>query len=135
MLYIIGFILQNKTWYYYMGKCSKTYSNSVTVGMNDILRAFNFSSTYQNVNNLYNNFKLLKLQNIYRLELAKFLYKLEHNELPKSFNNNFGKITTNHKHGTRVRQATSSNYFLPRVGKKNCTESIIFKRIKIIEYN
>ena len=84
--------------------------------MNDILRAINFSSSYQNVNNVYKNFKLLKLQDIYRLELAKFMYKLEHNKLPNLLNNNFVKITNHHKYGTR--QAITSYYFLPRVGKK-----------------
>ena len=44
------------------------------------------------------------------------MYKLEHNKFLKLFNNNFVKITNQHKYGTR--QATSSNYFLPRVGKK-----------------
>ena len=92
------------------------YLNRVTVRMNDRLRAITFSSTYQNVSNLYKNFKLLKLQDLYRLESAKFMYKLEHSKLPKLFNSNLVKITNHHKYGTR--QATSSNYFLPRVGKK-----------------
>ena len=80
-----------------MENAAKTYLNRVTVRMNDILRAINFSSTYQKVNNLYKNFELPKLQDIYRLELAKFMYKLEHNKLPKFFNNNFVKITNHHQ--------------------------------------
>ena len=44
------------------------------------------------------------------------MYKLEHNKLLRLFNNNFFKITSHHKYGTR--QASSSNYFFPRVGKK-----------------
>ena len=62
-----------------------------------MLRAINFSSTYQNVNNLYKSFELLKLQDIHRLELAKFINNLEHNKLPKLFNSNFDKITNHHK--------------------------------------
>ena len=49
------------------------------------------------------------------------MYKLEHNKLPKLFNNYFVKTTNYHKYGTR--QATSSNYFLPRIGKKKMHRS------------
>ena len=80
------------------GNAAKTYLNRVTVRMNDILRATNFGLAYQNVNNLYKNFKLLKLHDIHRLELTKFMYKSEHNVLPKLFNNNFVKITNHHKY-------------------------------------
>ena len=93
-----------------------------------LLRATNFGLAYQNVNNLYKNFKLLKLRDIHRLELAKFMYKSEHNELPKLFNNNFVKITNHHKYGTK--QATSSNYFLFRVGKKIAQNQLSFRGSK-----
>ena len=45
----------------------KTCLNSVSARINDMLRAINFSSTYQNVNNLYKSFELLKLQDLHRL--------------------------------------------------------------------
>ena len=44
------------------------------------------------------------------------MYKLEHNKVPKLCNSNFVKTTTHYEYGTR--QATGSNYFLSRVGKK-----------------
>ena len=62
---------------------AKTYLNRVSLRMSDMLRAINFSPTYQNVNNLRKNFELLQFPNIYRLELAKFVYKLEHNKFPQ----------------------------------------------------
>ena len=77
-----------------MGKCSKNiFKEHHCSKMNDVLRAINFSSTFQSVNNLYKNVELIKLQDICRLELVKFMYKLKHNELPKLFSNNFVKIT------------------------------------------
>ena len=96
--------------------------------MNDILIAINFSLTYQNINNLYKNFELLKLKDIYRLELAKFMYKLEHNKLLKLFNN-FVKMTNHRTYGTR--QATSSNYFLPHVGKKIAQSQLSFRGLNL----
>ena len=97
--------------------------------MNDTLRAINFSLTYQNVNNLYKNFELLKLHDIYGLELAKFMYKLELNKFPILFSNDFVIITNHHKCGTR--QATSSNYFLPRVGNVIVQNQLSFRGSKL----
>ena len=60
---------------------AKKYLNCVTVRMNDILRAINFSSTYQNINNLYKNFEFLKLQDIYKFDLAKLMYSTFWNKI------------------------------------------------------
>ena len=57
------------------------------------------------------------------------MYKLEHNKLPKLFTNNLVKITNHQTYGTR--QATSSNYFLPRVGKKIAQNQLSFRGSKL----
>ena len=98
--------------------------------MNDILQALNFSSTYQNVNNLYQNFELLKLPDIHRLELAKFMYKLEHNKLPKLFNNNFVKTTNHHKYGTLDKLPAPIAFFLV-LAKKIAQSQLSFRGSKI----
>ena len=43
------------------GKMQQKHDKRITIQMNDALRATNFSSTCQKVNNLYKNFKFLKL--------------------------------------------------------------------------
>ena len=45
---------------------------------------------------LYKNLSLLKLQNIYKLELAKFMYQLSFNKLPKIIESAFPKIKNIH---------------------------------------
>ena len=54
---------------------------------------------------------------------------MEHNKLPKLFNNNFVKITNHHKYDTRP--ATNFNYFLPRVGKKIAQKKMSFRGSKL----
>jgi len=49
-----------------------------------MLRMMAFSNYSCHVTPLYNNLNVLKLNHIYRLELAKFMHKLHHGALPKT---------------------------------------------------
>jgi len=76
-----------------------------------------FSNYSCHVTPLYKNLSVLKLNDIYRLELAKFMHKLHHGALPKIFDNFFKNISTIHSYKTRF--ADNQNYFMQRV----CTNS------------
>ena len=84
--------------------------------MNNIVRLITKSSKYFSINPQYKMLKILKLDEIYKLELAKFMHNLHHNNLPFIFKRQFTYLTNWHTHKTRC--ADSFNYFLPRV-KKN----------------
>ena len=66
---------------------------------------------------LSKNLNLLKFGDVYKLELAKFMYQLHHNLSPKSLTESFVKITDIHAHNTR--QAQNVVYFRPRIKKNN----------------
>ena len=55
------------------------------------------------------------LNDIYRLELAKFMHKICNNKLPLSFQKLFTKIELVHSHLTR--KHTKFNCYLPRASK------------------
>ena len=117
-----------KIWYYSEGKCSKTMfiqQKRIAGRMNDSLKANNFSSTSQKIYNLYKNLEFLYLHDTYRLELSKFMYKFEHNKLPKLSKNNFVEIINHHKYCAR--QAASSNFFLPGVDKRIAQKQLSFR--------
>ena len=57
----------------------------------------------------------LKLHDVYKLELAKFMHKLFKNKLPNSCNYDFSTIERIHDYETR--RPSRSNYFLPRVSE------------------
>jgi len=71
-----------------------------------------FSNYSCHVTRLYKNLNVSKLNDIYRLELVKFMHKhkLPHAALPKIFDNFFKNISNIDSYKTRF--ADNQNYFL-----------------------
>ena len=69
----------------------------------------------------------LKLHDVYKLELAKFMHKLFKNKQPTSCNYDFSTIERIHDYETR--RPSRSNYFLPRVsnlqGKRRLNSGVL----------
>ena len=113
------------------GNASNIYLNKIQIRMNNIVRLITKSSKYFSINPQYKMLKILKLDEIYKLELAKFMHNLHHNNLPFIFKRQFTYLTNWHTHKTRC--ADSFNYFLPRVKKKIFPKPIIIQRNKIVD--
>jgi len=85
---------------------------------------------------LYKIVNVLKLNDIYRLELAKFMHKLHHGALPKNFDNFLKNISNIHLCKTRF--ADNQNYFMQCVCTNSGKKSISYRGIalwKEIEQN
>ena len=69
----------------------------------------------------------LKLHDVYKLELAKFLHKLFKNKLPNSCNYDFSTIERIHDYETR--RPSRSNYFylefLNLLGKRRLNSGVL----------
>ena len=106
------------------GRADKTILKPIDILYNRAIRCINF---YRKGNGqttkLYYNDKLLKLNEIFELELAKFMHKYNNNSLPKSFNNYFVPSDNIHSHNTRNKK---SKLFIPRANKKLGQKSISF---------
>ena len=89
--------------------------HEIEVKMNNIVRTITWNKKFTHVSHLYQNLNLLKLNDIYKLELPKFMHKLYNNNLPIVFQNRFAKIEKIHTYATRG--ANKSNYFLSRINK------------------
>ena len=88
--------------------------------MNNAIRCINFcSNNYLEVPKLYNKANILQVNDLFHLEVAKFMYKLNNNQLPQYFSPLFETTHTTHNHQTKA--ATSNNYFVPR---KNCSAGL-----------
>ena len=59
--------------------------HEIKVTMNNIVRTITWNKNFTHVSHLYQNLNLLKLNDIYKLELAKFMHKLYNNNLPIVF--------------------------------------------------
>ena len=74
------------------GTADQSKKHEIEVKMNSIVRAITWNKEFTHVSYLYQNLNLLKLNDIYKLELAKFMHKLYNNNLPIAFQNRFAKI-------------------------------------------
>ena len=85
--------------------------------------------SFSNVNHLYKQLEILKLVDVYKLELAKFMHKLFNNKLPKLWQQNFTKIEQIHAYETR--RPNKSNYFFPRVSKTARQHKFEYRGVKL----
>ena len=97
--------------------------------MDNIVRTITWNKKFTHVSHLYQNLSLLKLNDIYKLELAKFMHKLDNNNLPIVFQNRFTKIEKIHTYVTRG--ANKSNYFLSRVNKTVDQNRLEYRGVKL----
>ena len=105
------------------GTANKTLIQKLNVKLSNIVRAITYSSRYCPVTSSYKTLKFLKLDNIYKLEPAKFMHQLHHKKFKTGLNDCFVDFTKIHSHNTRSRH--NLVYFKPGVqtsiGKKSLT--------------
>ena len=82
---------------------------------------------------VYNNYlfyssKLLKMEDLYKLEIAKFMYLYEHNILPPLFSDYFLPLKKIHSHNT---SSSSNTYFLPFFSTNKAQTNINYTGVKI----
>ena len=89
---------------------------------NRIVKYMTFSNRTPSASNIFKLLELLKVSDLYQLNLEKFIYKYNADILLSSFDNFFSKLCNIHDHGTR--QQASGNFHHKRVrtdyGKKFC---------------
>jgi len=104
------------------GRAYKTVIQPVQVLQNRIMKYMTFSNRTSSASNIFKLLKILKVSDLYQLNLEKFMYKYNADILPSSFDNFFTKLYNIHDHGTR--QQVSGNFHHKRVrtdyGKKCC---------------
>ena len=64
---------------------------------------------------MHEKLNFLKLEDIYKLELVKYMYKLHHSYLPSSLMNSYTKTESVHIHNTR--QVKNITFYKPRSNK------------------
>ena len=83
--------------------------------MNNIVRTITWNKKLSHVTHLHKKLNYLKLNDIYHLDLAKFMHKICNNKLPLLLQQRYNKIELVHSHQTRKR--IKLNYFLPSLYK------------------
>ena len=111
------------------GTADQSKEHEIKVKMNNIVRTITWNKKFTHVSHLYQNLNLLKLNDICKLELAKFMHKLYNNNLPIVFQNRFAKIEKIFTYVTRG--ANKSNYFLSRVNKTVGQNKLEYRGVKL----
>ena len=78
---------------------------------------------------LYAKLKILKLNDIYTLQIAKLMHKFKHDCLPSVFNYLFTKLDNIHSYNTR--QKTAQEYIVPRKRLAIAQKSLAYIGVKI----
>ena len=81
------------------------------------------------MSSLYKALNVLKLDDIYPLELAKFMYHLYHKKFKTALNDCFVDITKIHRHNTRTKD--NLVYFKPRVQTSAEKKSLTYRGIEL----
>ena len=105
------------------GKAASTRLNKIQVMQNRLVRIITKKCNRRtSMSPLYKQLSILKLSNIFKLEVTKFMTKKKYNNLPELFQDHFYSTTDIHKFATR--QAGPHDSFLPRSSSKFAQNSI-----------
>ena len=73
--------------------------------------------------------KILKMKDIYELEIAKFMHSYYHCKLPENFDNCFKNANNLHKYNTR--SVVNDNYYVERANTRKGQRSSSYIGVKI----
>ena len=107
------------------GATFKSYLSEVNVRINSIIRALRSSNLYTPMSSLYKKLNLLKLEDLYKVELEKLRYLHYNKKTPKIFHSFFQKLqkfTVSHRR-------TSPKKFVGTM--KFCPNLVAFAQIMI----
>ena len=104
------------------GRATKTHLHKLEILQNKIIRACYFRPRFQHSNLLYSKLGVLKLDDMIKMELAKFIFKFKNQMLPSSFNNYFINLNQVHKYNTR--QKFRNEFYQFYVGSESGKKSL-----------
>ena len=99
------------------GNTNKTILSPLQIVQNQSLRALQFKTKYEPVNEMHKSFKILKVQDIVDYKLNKLIHSLIHNPatVPEALHGLILKTENVHHHGTR-----NKKYVYHLCGKRAC---------------
>ena len=108
------------------GSASPTNLNSLQVLQNRAVRNMSKCPRYYRLDNYYLNYRILKVKDLYNLEVSKFMHQHHKNTLPVCFKNFF-----NSSNQRNTRSSSNSNYTTPFCRSNRGQRSIKFYGPKI----
>ena len=113
------------------GNSNKNLLKSIQVMQNKIIRIMSFKCIKDHVqlNPLFKSWNILKINEIYQLETAKFMHLYYHKHLPENFNQYFKSASKHHSYSTR--SISNQNYYQERYNLTFTQSSCCYNGVKI----
>ena len=105
------------------GSSFQNYINQITTMQKKIIRAIANVGRHEHTNEYFLHYKLLKFEDIYKLETLKFMYRYVTNSLPCKLLSLFTFVNEIHHRGTRNNMRT---LFRPQLCKLKMQENSLF---------
>ena len=74
------------------GTAADKYLKEIETKLNNIVQTITWNKKFSRVTQLYKNLKLLKLRDVYKLELTKFMHQIYNNKISFLFQDKFTKL-------------------------------------------
>ena len=111
------------------GSTYKSYLNTLQLLQNKAMLAITKQRWSDRITPIYRRLQVLKINDLYKLETAKFMHQFLDKSLPASFEKYFTHTTFVHCHSTRTSER--NDYFLPHFSTSRLQHSIRFSGVKI----
>ena len=113
------------------GSATKSAKMLIQILQNKTIQIINNSAwkDHINSNNLFLKYNILKIEDIFKFELSKFMYLFHTNALPEIFDTYF--LSTEHAHHYNTRSKSNQNYFLKSIRTNIGKNSIQFYSVQL----
>ena len=111
------------------GSAYKTYLEPLKCGLRKAVRVIDLAKYQAHSEPLFKKYNLLNFDNMYKLQVAKFMFDIYHENSSDILNDLFIKTNLRHHHMTR--QSSNDNFSLPLVSTNYKQRSIIYEGVKI----
>ena len=113
------------------GSANNTVLHLLQVPQNQIVKIVSNVKTNERItnNSIHKQLKLLKIKNIYQLEVPKFMYEHQHNKLPNLCNFYFTPTASIHKYNSR--STSHNNLYLSSINSNAAKNAIQFNGVQI----
>ena len=111
------------------GSANKTVLKKLQIIQNNIMRIITFSSFRQSAKPLFKQLKILNIESMSKLELAKIMHGCNNGQIPVRIEQIFTKSSKVHQYNTR--QTINDGFFIPRIYSQSGKKSLQYRGSKL----
>ena len=112
------------------GSAKKNEPGALSTRLNKMIKTITntFAKKFCHVSSIFKALNLWKIDDIYQLELGKFMYQTFNGNIPQKIDKDFIKLGSVHKHYTRH---SINKFYLPRVNTCYGHKMLSFAGVKL----